>query len=91
MVGQKIDNRSDEIQAKNIDEALAAAAEMSISENAPVPDRHPEKRMKAAYKAYFEVQMPLMKEEYPGLKLSQYKDKIFTQWQKAPENPKNQQ
>ena len=90
MVEQQIDNRSDAIQAQNIDEALAAAAEMSISEE-PSKDRHPEKRMKAAYKAYFEAQMPLMKEEFPGLKLSQYKDRIFNQWQKAPENPKNQQ
>lgn len=31
-----------------------------------------------------------MKEEVPGLKLSQYKDRIFEMWKKAPENPKNQ-
>ena len=49
----------------------------------------PEKRMKAAYNAYYEYQLPIMKSEYPNLKLSQYKERIFDNWQKAPENPKN--
>lgn len=47
-MGQKIDNRSTDIAACGVDEALAAAAEMSISE--PAVDKHPEKRMKAAFK-----------------------------------------
>merc|ERR1712086_723905 len=89
IVGQKIDNRSTDIEANNIDDALAAAAEMSISEEAEKKDMHPEKRMKAAYSAYEEAQMPIMKEDYPGLKRSQYKERIFQQWQKAAENPRN--
>jgi hypothetical protein len=28
-----------------------------------------------------------MKEEQPGLKLSQYKERIFDMWQTSPENP----
>eukprot|EP00657_Telonema_sp_P-1_P010077 TRINITY_DN4370_c0_g1_i2.p1 TRINITY_DN4370_c0_g1~~TRINITY_DN4370_c0_g1_i2.p1 ORF type:complete len:127 (-),score=57.24 TRINITY_DN4370_c0_g1_i2:120-500(-) len=87
MVGQKVDNRSTDLVASTVDEALAAAAEMSVNET-PV-DKHPEKRMKAAYKAYEEAQLPLMREDYPNLKLSQYKEKIFQQWQKSPENPMN--
>lgn len=31
-----------------------------------------------------------MKEDLPGLKLSQYKDRIFEMWKKSPENPANQ-
>jgi hypothetical protein len=31
-----------------------------------------------------------MKEDLPGLKLSQYKDRIFEAWKKSPENPANQ-
>ena len=31
-----------------------------------LPDGHPEKRRKAQYNAYFERQLPIMKEEYPG-------------------------
>lgn len=46
---------------------------------------------KALYKAFEERMMTQMKEDYPGLKLSQYKDKIFQAWKKSPENPANQQ
>ena len=31
-----------------------------------------------------------MKSDHPGLKLSQYKERIFELWKLAPENPKNQ-
>lgn len=44
----------------------------------------------ALYNAYYEAQLPIMKEELPGLKLSQYKDRIFEMWKKSPENPANQ-
>lgn len=44
---------------------------------------------KALYKAFEERMMPEMKQDYPGLKLSQYKDKIFQQWKKSSENPAN--
>jgi hypothetical protein len=30
-----------------------------------------------AFKAYEEAMLPVMKQEYPGLKLSQYKQRIF--------------
>ena len=46
---------------------------------------------KALFKAYEERMMSQMKEDFPGLKLSQYKDKIFQKWKKSPENPANQQ
>lgn len=51
--------------------------------------QHPEKKQKAAYNAYFDRMLPQMKEDCPGLKLSQYKERIFDMWQKAPENPMN--
>lgn len=34
-----------------------------------------------------ERQLPLLKEEKPGLKLMQYKDLMWKAWQKSPENP----
>lgn len=78
-----------EIQASGVDSALSA---MSLGGGAVGgDDRHPEKRMKAAYKAYEEKMFPEMKEQYPGLKRQQYLDKIFASWKKSPENPKNQQ
>ncbi|CAN0096401.1 unnamed protein product [Scytosiphon promiscuus] len=52
-------------------------------------EKHPEKRMKAALAAYEERELPALKEEKPGLKLRQYKQMIFEQFQKSPENPIN--
>lgn len=45
---------------------------------------------KALFKAYEERMLPEVKADYPGLKLSQYKEKIFQMWKKSPENPANQ-
>jgi len=52
-------------------------------------DLHPEKRMKALHKEFEERMLPQMKEEFPGLRLSQYKERIFALWKKSPENPMN--
>lgn len=54
-------------------------------------DRHPEKRMKALFKAYENSQLPSIKAENPSLKLSQLKQIIFKNWQKSPENPLNKE
>ncbi len=53
-------------------------------------DEHPERRQKAMYMAYSEAMLPQLKEDYPGLKLSQYKERLFEMWKTAPENPRNQ-
>ena len=53
-------------------------------------DKHPEKRMKAAFEAFKEAEMPRMREDMPGLKLSQYKERLWKKWQKHPDNPHNQ-
>lgn len=76
----------EDIHASGLDSALS-----KLSVGGGGDDRHPEKRMKAAYKAYEEKMMPEMKEQYPGLKRQQYLDKIFALWKKSPENPLNQQ
>lgn len=57
---------------------------------APSAERHPERRMKAAFKAFEERELVTMKEEYPTLRRSQLKERIFAKWQKSPENPMNQ-
>ncbi|KAF7260633.1 hypothetical protein EG68_02677 [Paragonimus skrjabini miyazakii] len=53
-------------------------------------DRHPERRLKAAYIAYEQKMMPIIREENPGLRTSQLKQMIYKKFQTAPENPKNQ-
>ncbi|CAH8363853.1 unnamed protein product [Eruca vesicaria subsp. sativa] len=80
-------NRDDSvIDARSVDEALA---KMTVGDNLPV-DRHPEKRLKASFKAFEEVEMPRLKEEKPGLTHTQYKDLIWKMWKKSPDNPLNQ-
>jgi len=83
--------------ATGIDNALDLAevitAKMdkaSIGNQAATIEKHPERRFKAAYNAYVERELPIIRAEQPGLRLQQYKDLLFKQFQKSPENPFNQ-
>ncbi|KAL6882639.1 hypothetical protein ACP4OV_011329 [Aristida adscensionis] len=83
-------NRDDSIiEARSVDEAIAR---MSIvdSQAALPADKHPERRLKATFKAFEEAELPKLKEEKPGLTLHQYKDMIWKLWKKSPDNPLNQ-
>eukprot|EP00743_Colponemidia_sp_Colp-15_P001685 GILK01001841.1.p1 GENE.GILK01001841.1~~GILK01001841.1.p1 ORF type:complete len:235 (+),score=56.30 GILK01001841.1:50-706(+) len=83
------ESEMDEHHARGLDEAISALV-LASSDGAPGQDRHPEKRLKAAYASYEEANMPILKAENPGLKLSQLKQLLFKQWSKSPENPLNQ-
>jgi hypothetical protein len=50
-------------------------------------DANPERRMKAAHEKYEERRLRELMGEKPGLKRSQYKEMIWKEWQKSPENP----
>lgn len=50
-------------------------------------DAHPERRRKAAHTAFEERRLKELMIEKPGLKRTQYKEMIFKEWQKSPENP----
>ena len=67
-------------RAIGVDNAAASglnAALGQLSVGGPsANDIHPEKRMKALHMAFEERMMPIMKEDFPGLKMSQYKDKV---------------
>ena len=63
-------------------------------------DRNPEKRKREAHMRFEEERMVELKQEYPTLKMSQLKEKIwkevietrfvnFLQWVKSPLNPMN--
>ncbi|KAF3321140.1 Coiled-coil domain-containing protein [Carex littledalei] len=81
-------NRDDSIiEAHSVDDALT---KMTITEPVLAPDRHPERRLKATFKAFEEAELPKLKEEKPGLTLNQYKDMIWKMWKKSPDNPLNQ-
>uniref|UniRef100_A0A2P2JD85 Coiled-coil domain-containing protein n=1 Tax=Rhizophora mucronata TaxID=61149 RepID=A0A2P2JD85_RHIMU len=80
-------NRDDSIiEARTVEDAIA---QMTVADNLP-PDRHPERRLKASFKAFEEAELPRLKDEKPGLTHTQYKDMIWKLWKKSPDNPLNQ-
>ncbi|EHH29803.1 Coiled-coil domain-containing protein 124 [Macaca mulatta] len=55
------------------------------------PDtRHPERRMRAAFTAFEEAQLPRLKQENPNMRLSQLKQLLKKEWLRSPDNPMNQ-
>lgn len=72
------------IEARSVEDAIAVLNVDGI----PV-DRHPEKRMKAAYNAFEEQELPRLKEENPNMRLSQLKQLLRKEWMKSPDNPMN--
>merc|ERR1712029_784929 len=73
------------VEARNIEEAISA---LNVS-NSPAVDKHPEKRMKAAYEDFENVRLPQLKSENPSMRLSQLKQMLRKEWQKHPDNPLN--
>lgn len=72
----------EESAASGIDGALSAFDISSGPQTVP--------SAKALFKAFEERNLPIVKEDFPGLKLSQYKEKVFQMWKKSAENPANQ-
>jgi len=88
--GDKIEENVNRLEiegehARTVEEALHVLGD---SED-PV-DKHPEKRVKAAYTAFEERRMPELKAENPNLRLSQLRQMLKKEWQRSPENPMNQ-
>jgi len=74
-----------------IDVVTAKMDKASLGNQAAVTvEKHPERRFKAAFNAYMDRELPNIRSEQPGLRLQQYKDLLFKQFQKSPENPFNQ-
>ncbi|KAL4065193.1 hypothetical protein V8B97DRAFT_1945931 [Scleroderma yunnanense] len=83
--------------ATGIDNALdllevvtARMDKASVGQQAAGIERHPERRFKAAFEAYKERELPKLKVNHPGLRLQQYQEILYKQFQKSPENPFNQ-
>lgn len=81
-----------ELSATGLDDALAALAltgkDSGVS-NKDI-DRHPERRVKAAFSAFEARRLPEMRKDQPGLRLQQIKNLLFKEFQKSDENPMNQ-
>lgn len=86
VVGRKanVARLEDEGGASGLDAALQVLhVSGGASANKPV-------KAKALYAEYEERMLPEVKSEYPGLRLTQYKEKVWQLWKKSPENPANQ-
>eukprot|EP01064_Diplonema_japonicum_P023080 TRINITY_DN33536_c0_g1_i1.p1 TRINITY_DN33536_c0_g1~~TRINITY_DN33536_c0_g1_i1.p1 ORF type:complete len:221 (+),score=103.12 TRINITY_DN33536_c0_g1_i1:47-709(+) len=80
-------NKKDaDVDATGLNEAVSQLERVNFKED-PNEEQHPERRMKAAHKAYEEKMMPILKADNPGLKRSQLKEMCWKEWQKSPENP----
>eukprot|EP00501_MAST-03F_sp_TOSAG23-6_P001386 GSMAST32.ASY1.ANO1.1441.1 assembled CDS len=77
-----------EFHGTGIDGALGAIT--AAKGQGAVPDAHPERRRKAAFKAFEERRIPELRKENKGLRLAQIKQMVFKEFQKSPENPMNQ-
>ncbi|XP_033478044.1 coiled-coil domain-containing protein 124 [Epinephelus lanceolatus] len=73
------------VEARTIEDAIAV-----LSTGPEDVEHHPERRMKAAFAAYEEANMPRLKNENPNMRLSQLKQQLKKEWMKSPENPLNQ-
>ncbi|KAF2449579.1 DUF1014-domain-containing protein [Karstenula rhodostoma CBS 690.94] len=82
-----IDSALGSLSATGIDNALDALS--LTAQDSDKVDRHPERRYKAAYAAYEERRLEEMKDE-KGLRRNQKVDQIRKEFDKHPDNPKNQ-
>lgn len=80
----RVELPEDEVVATTVDDAILA---LGGSITAPIDDPHPERRRKALHEAFVQRNLPRVRLDHPGLKLSQYKEMLFKEWLKSPENP----
>lgn len=80
-INNQINERGIEIvEASGLEDALS---ELTMNEF----DKHPEKRMRAAWNAYFEKQLPIFKAEYPNFTRGKLINMIQKEFKKSPDNP----
>ena len=77
------------ISASGIDDALDAL-DLTAGAGADRVERHPERRYKAAYKAFEERRLPELEVERPGLRKNQRVELARKEFEKHPDNPFNQ-
>lgn len=92
-----LDRQIASFSASNLDDALEAMTlvndrgdKASRGAAAGALEKHPERRFKAAFEAYKERELPKLREERPGLRLQQYNELMYKNFQKSPDNPFNQ-
>jgi hypothetical protein len=77
--------------ASTIEDAVALMNVVACKADASASiEKHPERRMEAAFRRFEEMELPRLKEHFPGLRHSQLKERLFRLWKKSPDNPMNQ-
>ena len=82
------DNRAEGVDASGIEAAIEA---LDVAASCGTPGARRSVNLKVLYKEYEERELGRLKVDFPGLKLSQYKERCWAAWQKSPENPMNEQ
>lgn len=77
-----------EYSASNLEDAVSLL-DLACTTALPL-EKHPERRVKAAYALFEQNELPILKQENPELRLSQLRELLRKKWAKAPENPFNQ-
>uniref|UniRef100_A0A8C4Q009 Coiled-coil domain containing 124 n=1 Tax=Eptatretus burgeri TaxID=7764 RepID=A0A8C4Q009_EPTBU len=75
---------SEAVVARSVDDAIAALR----VEEADV-DRHPERRVKAAYLEFESARLAELRVDNPTLRLSQLRQQLRREWRLSPDNPLN--
>eukprot|EP00879_Flechtneria_rotunda_P009796 GHRR01010246.1.p2 GENE.GHRR01010246.1~~GHRR01010246.1.p2 ORF type:complete len:127 (+),score=48.55 GHRR01010246.1:754-1134(+) len=86
---ENVNRQEDAVEARSMEQAIGALQSLGVADS-PASDKHPEKRMRAAWKTFEEHNLPLLRMEKPNLKQNQYRDMLWKIWQKSPDNPLNQ-
>ncbi|CBY08239.1 unnamed protein product [Oikopleura dioica] len=84
-IADNINRLEIEGDARNVEEAIDV-----LTGDGKKADKHPEKRMKAAFNDFEQKRYKGLKAENPTLKRSQLRELLWKEWQKSPENPINQ-
>lgn len=72
----------DSVTATSLDDALL----LSIFGSAEAASKE-QQTLKSLYRAFCEEEMPKLKMEFPGLRMTQYRQKVYDLWKHSPQNP----
>eukprot|EP01059_Diplonema_ambulator_P002403 TRINITY_DN12051_c0_g1_i1.p2 TRINITY_DN12051_c0_g1~~TRINITY_DN12051_c0_g1_i1.p2 ORF type:complete len:235 (+),score=138.71 TRINITY_DN12051_c0_g1_i1:40-705(+) len=86
LMKENINKKNVDVEATGLKDAVAQLERVDFKTDL-TDEQHPERRMKAAHKAFEEKMIPILKADNPGLKHSQLKEMAWKEWQKSPENP----
>ena len=84
------ENKSDAISGSGLDDAIGALELASGGSSSGAAVASKKVNLKALYAAFEEREIERLRQENPGLKLSQLKERAHKSWQSSHENPANQ-